>query len=556
MKKFISILGTTNYEITKYFWKEKSNNVETRFIQKATLDLICTDFQSSDQCLIFVTSKSLEKNWNKLENELSDLKGKFEIIHTEIPNGNNEEEIWKIFQIIYDSINNDDELYVDITHSLRYLPMLLFVLLNYLKVLKNVKVNSLTYGNFVGSDANNFSPIIDLLPLIELQDWTIAANNFIQYGNANMIVELTKKEIKPILRETKGGNIGASNLREFSDILKEFTESISTARGKYVYEKNFVDDVNRKLNIIKPSNGVIPQLNPILDKISEKISTFTSSPIERILNAVKWCIDHELYQQAYSFLIEGLITKFCVDNCLNVDDVKDRELVSCAGRIVIQKIESQEDKWEGGCRERIEITRKLIQYFSKRKNYVNDLARISDLRNDFMHAGFRKNSTHSNNLIQTLKTSFEKLKPLFYQQEDDQILYQESYPKKNKLLLNLSNHPSTQWPEKQLSVAREMFGEVMDLSFPLIQPDASLEEVCNISKQYILQILDLKKKYSNIAVHIMGEFTFTYRMVRELEKEGIPCYASTTRRTAEIVMENNQVSKISKFEFVAFRKYF
>jgi hypothetical protein len=124
------------------------------------------------------------------------------------------------------------------------------------------------------------------------------------------------------------------------------------------------------------------------------------------------------------------------------------------------------------------------------------------------------------------------------------------------MLLNFSNHPSSEWPEKQILEANRLFGSVMDLSFPDIPPDASYEEIIKLADQYADKILHLKNKYELISLHVMGEFTFTYNLIKKMEEVGIPCYASTTARTAEEIAENNVIKKLSRFEFVAFRRYF
>lgn len=124
------------------------------------------------------------------------------------------------------------------------------------------------------------------------------------------------------------------------------------------------------------------------------------------------------------------------------------------------------------------------------------------------------------------------------------------------MLLNFSNHPSSQWPVKQKEEAKRLFGEVVDLPFPNIPPEATEKDIHQLTEEYLKKIMDIKKKNSKIAIHIMGEFTFTYNMVKELEKISIPCYASTTRRVVDEIKEDEIVKKISRFEFISFRKYF
>ena len=65
----------------------------------------------------------------------------FQAVH--IPEGKSTEEMWELFEVIYSQLQEGDELYLDITNSFRYLPMLLVVLVNYAKMLKNVTVKAI-----------------------------------------------------------------------------------------------------------------------------------------------------------------------------------------------------------------------------------------------------------------------------------------------------------------------------------------------------------------------------------------------------------------------------
>jgi hypothetical protein len=115
------------------------------------------------------------------------------------------------------------------------------------------------------------------------------------------------------------------------------------------------------------------------------------------------------------------------------------------------------------------------------------------------------------------------------------------------MLLNLSNHPSTHWPKSQTALAIEKYGEIQDLPFPQIDPELSGYDVDKIVEEYEIKI----RKINPTAVHIMGELTFTHRLVNQLKVTGVNCIASTTHRK---VTEQNGM-KTSAFEFVQFRDY-
>ena len=115
------------------------------------------------------------------------------------------------------------------------------------------------------------------------------------------------------------------------------------------------------------------------------------------------------------------------------------------------------------------------------------------------------------------------------------------------MLLNLTNHSSNLWPENQRKKAIELFKSIIDLPFPQISPSLDSAGLDLLAEDYEHQV----RKLDPIAVHIMGEMTFTFRLVTLLKSQGISCVASTTQRIAS---EENGI-KISKFEFVQFRSY-
>ena len=116
------------------------------------------------------------------------------------------------------------------------------------------------------------------------------------------------------------------------------------------------------------------------------------------------------------------------------------------------------------------------------------------------------------------------------------------------MLINLTNHPLHKWDEKQQELAEKIYGEVVDIQFPNIPPDAGEDDIIRLADEYLQKILPQKPD----AVHIQGEFTFTYRMVKILTEHGIKCIASTTNR---IMHENPDGSRTYRFEFVRFREY-
>lgn len=122
------------------------------------------------------------------------------------------------------------------------------------------------------------------------------------------------------------------------------------------------------------------------------------------------------------------------------------------------------------------------------------------------------------------------------------------------MLINLSNHPSSLWSEAQTKAATLKYGQVIDFSFPAIDPKAEPYEIDYQTETFQVKLLQLLagENLGLQAVHVMGELTFCFALVARLQKNGITCLASTTDR---ITIDNSDGSKTTQFGFVRFREY-
>lgn len=117
------------------------------------------------------------------------------------------------------------------------------------------------------------------------------------------------------------------------------------------------------------------------------------------------------------------------------------------------------------------------------------------------------------------------------------------------MFINLTNHPSENWSKEQLNAARQ-YGEIVDLSFPIIEPTFTKEDIMFLVRESAEVIMGFKD--GDTVVHVMGEMTFTYNLVKALKEKGITCLASTTERNTIMAPDGK---KISEFKFVQFREY-
>lgn len=119
------------------------------------------------------------------------------------------------------------------------------------------------------------------------------------------------------------------------------------------------------------------------------------------------------------------------------------------------------------------------------------------------------------------------------------------------MLINLSNHPSANWSAEQTEAAVQQFGNIVDLPFPQIEPQATKDDIHRMAQDYLNRVHQ-KGAPDITAIHIMGEMTLTYQLVGMLKDAGYRCYASTTVRE---VYEQEPGKKTVIFQFVKFREY-
>lgn len=118
------------------------------------------------------------------------------------------------------------------------------------------------------------------------------------------------------------------------------------------------------------------------------------------------------------------------------------------------------------------------------------------------------------------------------------------------MLVNLSNHPFETWSLEQKDAA-QLFGEVVNFSFPTVSPSASRAEISELAEKVVHDIMN--NYGANLsAVHVMGEFTLCYSIISLFKMKNVMCIASTTVRD---VVEKTDGTKISVFKFVQFREY-
>lgn len=561
---FISVLGTGYYNKCVYSHEATDfKSVPTRFIQEATIDFLHVEkWSERDAVYIFTTPKAKTNNWDKsiqlrkrfpaaeaeeyigLEQVLADKHLKARVEGVDICNGMNEAEMWQVFSTIYGKLEPGDRLYIDLTHGFRYLPMLVLVLCQYARLLKKVTVKSLTYGNFEAMNANGEAPLMDLCPLSTLQDLTIGAGSFKEFGKmANL--------------SSVFGRMGdASKTKKvFStifDAAKSIDTELSTCRGMNLQQADHFSAMKGAVEEARHLDLPSPVME-LLGLFSEQVSGFGQDAVDNLCAAVEWCARYGMVQQGYTLCQESIVTCLCNHfRTLNPwndgeGDADDREkrfrnLVSQTIGLS-QKSAADESTWRGDLAEH-----KSVVHFILDNPFVKELrgpyAVLTYYRNQINHAGFiapAKGTDLQKNLSANAMRCLEVLK---------QIKAEGQKPAP-PLLINLSNHPYAGWSQTQKDAARS-YGECVDMPFPAVDPCASSVEIEALASEYEARIMAYTDKCSVLTVHVMGEMTLCFSLVHRLQKQGIRCIASCAKREVE-EMEDKRIKSV--FNFIRFREY-
>lgn len=473
-KHFIAVLGTGCYQPCTYYYGDQEYG--TKFVQEAVLMLACGELCPGDRITVCLTEGARSRNWEDridtqreieagrdregeiyrgfrptLEACLKDMPG-VKIEEKSIATGKNNREMAGMFSDIYETIGEDEEIYFDITHGLRNIPMLVMTILEYARVTKRISIGGIYYGAFEVSESVPGSqekrvPVFDLTFYHTILNWTNAANSFIQYGHANEIRDLADEKFGIMSREYKGkkgkkGNFKdlTGNLNNVANRLLDFSLSLETGRGNTDDSDNVKKCYERYVSEQKTASGnLIEEYYPfreLLEQIERKMGGFKGAEtnFEVGMAAVDWCIDNHMTQQGYTALDETVKTFLCekLDVPQNQEFWREtvvKRLCSAFFEVVRGERKEQEERfeeWKLGLQRENKDTEEerrrglkkgeeLFGWIVERENakeMVQLMDKIGKKRNDVNHFGFTNGSAKAVDLSRDLRKLTENFKHL------------------------------------------------------------------------------------------------------------------------------------------------
>ena len=258
---------------------------------------------------------------------------------------------------ITDSLENEHEVYLDLTHGFRSNAFYMFMVMNYIHNVKgsNDTIKGIFYG--MHDSKLNPTPILNLKIFSEISNLLKGVHDIKNYGNFYTITNS--------IEDTK-----------IKNKLDNFSNSLNI---NYIGEvKNRLNELNSVIKALKETdnplvNMIVPKaLNEFLDKFSNIKNNYTF-----LLEISKWYYEQKKYATTYLTMRESITAFFC-DKYLgsstkhNIEEANLKINRLCNTYKNTEKIE----KLDPSC---IKM-KKLLEIFRK----------CRDIRNNIAHSGEQK----------------------------------------------------------------------------------------------------------------------------------------------------------------------
>ncbi|MBE9186341.1 TIGR02221 family CRISPR-associated protein [Microcoleus sp. LEGE 07076] len=403
--KIISFLGLSNYEETTYISPIGSEKVTTPFFQEALVE-----FYHPETLYVLLTKTvetsiprgASESNWEALHKRLN---GKVSLRPIKnIPERNSPEDVWSIFQQVTNCLQDGDSVIFDITHSFRSVPVVALIAVSYLRVVRQVKIEGLLYGAFEAKNKEtNETPTFDLLPIVSLLEWTTATDQFIKTGNGEALASLLHSS------NSTTENLAAS--------IKGIAQGLQLLRPMDVMRESALlpDRIKEATPIVSQS---VPPFESLLERVEKDYGKFglvspedytanSKFSLVRQLKMIEWYDKKGQTVQALSLAREWLPSLLCYHFELDPLDKRNRdemELLLAGGTRkgsngVPDRKSTYLDQW-------LEISK---QTRTQLTNLWGGQSNLANLRNDVLHAGFRKNPKSAEKILDETDEIIEKL---------------------------------------------------------------------------------------------------------------------------------------------------
>lgn len=408
----LSFLGDNKYSETNYCWQGQSKR--TTFFTAA-----CVDFLKPGKVVLFRTEEADRRNGDALREALSAYSS--DLTEVTIPLGKQEEELWQIFGLLNESVPDGEEVALDVTNGHRSVSLLGLLAAAFMRTARDIEIRHLLYGafNIDKTNAPDVSPVFDLSPMLDLLNWSVAADRFNRSGDSHDMAELLNDygtEIKQQAHGNKEELKRGSAFLKMAKSLNNVTDALYLLRPYDVMENTayLEKTIRQAIPVLEDS----PRSKPLEFLLSRILGTYTplsasaeerkeQDPILALRKEQKmifWYYERDLWVQTISLTREWLISWIMVW-------FGEKEVLEKSRREGYEKNISL-FVWPEGKTEKTEWTDADIDRLMPVKQFRKLWQDVTDSRNDIDHAGHRKNSRSSESLKQMIRNCVETIREL------------------------------------------------------------------------------------------------------------------------------------------------
>ncbi|MCX7969396.1 MAG: CRISPR-associated DxTHG motif protein, partial [Armatimonadetes bacterium] len=307
---------------------------------------------------------------------------------------------------------------LDITHSFRSIPFIVFAVAAYLRRTKNVNICHIVYGAFEARDKQNRAPIFDLTPLLDLLDWLSGAEFLLKRSDAMLLAERLK-QVQRTAWSARASDELPKKLQSLGNALANFSKALHLARPLDVmkYARTLVsmlDEVKPEVERWAKPFGVI------LEQIKAEAAKFAHDAPDRLdaenlkkqLVLIEHYLDKGLIIQAVMLAREWVVSWVALQRCKG--DWLDRSY------------REEIEKALGAASARLRREKACVPDWFEQIPKNDAVAQVwewlANLRNDLAHCGMRKDAASIDSIEQRAREIPQKLRALM-EDVPDRVLF-------------------------------------------------------------------------------------------------------------------------------------
>lgn len=378
-------------------------------------------FFPDSQMRVFVTPEASDKHLPRFLGLVEDYVANVEQV--DIGGDRDAGQLWQIFDAVVSHVEPKEQVVFDITHGFRSVAFLSFLASAYLRVIKEIDLVAVLYGNFEARDKTttpNRAPVIDLTSFVGLLDWMVAADRFVRFGDAHDLAEQLRSarptyqqiQTDPALQtDAKRLCMAASTLDNVSLALRLIRPNEAMDASSKL-QSRLVDAVQSAQTHARPfvplAQSVADAYAPLsLDTAEQKRKPVDLLARERRM--VSWYLERKQYVQAMAVAREWIITWAMLHAGLtSTMELAVRE----DAEQVLGRATSEMRFKSGAFSDASLASGRNLHSLPKIAQALKLYAEVSQTRNDLLHAGKRKNAGQAKAMEQKIASLCERLNEL------------------------------------------------------------------------------------------------------------------------------------------------